>query len=237
MARGAYLRSPVSPSSILPLSSPPGTRGILVTDFDGTITTGDFFELVRRRWPQVPDPWDQALAGTIPMREALRRIFAGVRGTQNELLALCEQSSVGHEFGIAFRQLQQAGWRIIVASAGCDFYIHHTLSRVGVQAEVVAHRGDFIPGQGLVMQPMDDSPFAHPRFGLNKAEVVRHVQTTGLPVAFAGDGTPDLDPLLLVPARYRFATGWAAEELIRRGADFQRFSRWPELAHLLLRYA
>jgi 2-hydroxy-3-keto-5-methylthiopentenyl-1-phosphate phosphatase len=142
MARGAYLRSPVSPSSILPLSSPPGTRGILVTDFDGTITTGDFFELVRRRWPQVPDPWDQALAGAIPMREALRRIFAGARGTRDELLSLCEQSGVGLEFGDAFRQLQQAGWRIIVASAGCDFYIHHTLGRVGVQAEVVAHRGD-----------------------------------------------------------------------------------------------
>ena len=234
MAHGAYLRSPVSPSSILPLSSPPGTRGILVTDFDGTITTGDFFELVRRRWPQVPDPWDQALAGAIPMREALRRIFAGARGTQNELLALCEQSNVGPEIGDAFRRLQQAGWRIIVASAGCDFYIHHTLARVGVQAEVVAHRGEFIEGQGLLMQPLDDSPFAHPRFGLNKAAVVQYFQATGLPVAFAGDGTPDLDPLLLVPAAYRFATGWAADELSRRGAAFQRFDRWPDLVNPLI---
>ena len=74
----------------MPPPPPANTRGILVTDFDGTITNGDFFELVRARWPQVPDPWDQALAGVIPMREALRRIFAGAQGTQEEFLALCE---------------------------------------------------------------------------------------------------------------------------------------------------
>lgn len=224
----------MSPLSSIPLSSPPGTRGILVTDFDGTITSGDFFELVRRRWPQVPDPWDQALAGVIPMREALRRIFAGARGTREELLDLCKQSNVGPEIGDAFRQLQRAGWRIIVASAGCDYYIHHTLARVGVRAEVVAHRGEFIEGKGLIMQLLDDTPLAHPRFGLNKAAVVRRVQTTGLPVAFAGDGTPDLDPLLLVPDTYRFATGWAADELSRRGAVFQRFNRWPDLVNPLI---
>lgn len=227
----------MSPLSSIPLSSPPGTRGILVTDFDGTITSGDFFELVRRRWPQVPDPWDQALAGVIPMREALRRIFAGVGGTREELLDLCEQSNVGPEIGDAFRQLQRAGWRIIVASAGCDYYIHHTLDRVGVRAEVVAHRGEFIEGKGLIMQPLDDTPLAHPRFGLNKAAVVRHFQSSGLPVAFAGDGTPDLDPLLLVPDTHRFATGWAADELSRRGAVFQRFNRWPDLVNPLIESA
>lgn len=206
----------------------------MITDFDGTITRHDFFELVRARWPQVPDPWDQALAGTLPMREALRRIFAGAQGTQQEFLELCDQTGVDAKTGSAFQRLQQAGWRIIVASAGCIFYIRHTLSRVGVQADVVAHRGDFVEGQGLLMEPLENSPFAHPRFGLNKSEVVRHFQATGLPVAFAGDGTPDLDPLLMVPAELRFATGWAANQLQARGEGFHRFARWSDIADRLL---
>ena len=218
----------------MPPPPPANTRGILVTDFDGTITNGDFFELVRARWPQVPDPWDQALAGVIPMREALRRIFAGAQGTQEEFLALCEKSGVGAETGDAFQRLQQAGWRIVVASAGCDFYIHHTLGRVGVQAEVVAHHGSFVEGQGLIMQPLEGTQFAHPRFGLNKAAVVRHFQATGLPVAFAGDGTPDLDSLLLLPPALRFATGWAADQLAARGEGFHCFERWPDIADMLL---
>lgn len=217
-------------------TSPAGTRGILVTDFDGTITSCDFFELVRARWPLDPDPWHQALAGELPLREALRRIFGAARGTVQEFEALYDHTGVGPETGQAFRALQAAGWRIVVASAGCDYYIHRILGRVGVQVEVMAHRSRFIEGEGLIMEPLENSPLAHPHFGLNKAAVVRQFLDTGLPVAFAGDGTPDIDPLLLLPPDLRFATGWAAEELTRRGAAFQPFVRWPDLVDPLLKF-
>jgi HAD superfamily phosphoserine phosphatase-like hydrolase len=213
---------------------PANTCGILITDFDGTITTCDYFELVQARWPQSPDPWHLARAGEIPMAEALRRIFAGARGSEEEFLALSEQAGVGPEVGEAFRRLVREGWHLVVASAGCDFYIRHILAQAGVDATVIAHRGTFEEGRGLIMEPWHDPAYAHPRFGLDKAAVVRHFLATGLPVYFAGDGTPDLDPLLALPPERRFATGWVADQLTQRGEGFQRFNRWPDIAAALL---
>lgn len=219
---------------LLPGDSPPGTRGILVTDFDGTITSGDFFELVRARWPLEPDPWEEALAGRLTMREALRQIFAGARGSEAEFLGLADQLGVGPETGEAFRDLTRNGWRVVVASSGCTYYIRHVLARVGAHPEILAHPGTFVEGQGLFLDYDGPSPFAHPRFGLDKSAVVRHFVDRGLPVYFAGDGTPDLDALLLLPPDRRFATGWAAGQLHARGETFRPFTRWPEMADLLL---
>lgn len=217
-----------------PSQHPPATRGILISDFDGTITSCDYFELVRRRWPLNPDPWDLALSGQIPMVEAIRRIFASARCTADEFLALSEQAGVGPDVGAAFNKLMAAGWQVVVASAGCDYYIRHILGRVGVTPQIFAHPGEFIEGRGLRMDSLADTPFAHPHFGLNKASVTRHFLSTGLPVAYAGDGSPDLEPMLLLPPERRFATGWLAEQLTRRGEGFRAFQRWPELADFLL---
>lgn len=209
------------------------TRGILITDFDGTITSCDYFELVRRRWPLTPDPWDQTLAGHLPMVEAIRRIFAGARGTAEEFLALSDQTGVGPEIGEAFAALMSAGWQVVVASAGCDYYIRHILGRVGATPQIFAHPGTYVEGQGLRMDSLDDTPFAHPHFGLNKSSVTRHFMATGLPVAYAGDGSPDLEPILMLPPERRFATGWLAEQLAQRGEKFHRFQRWPDLVRPL----
>lgn len=53
-------------------------QGVLVTDFDGTVTRRDFFEIVRARWPAPPgdDPWELYLAGKLTHFGALQRIFA-----------------------------------------------------------------------------------------------------------------------------------------------------------------
>ncbi|HEY5792941.1 MAG TPA: hypothetical protein VIS74_06555, partial [Chthoniobacterales bacterium] len=61
--------------------------GILVSDFDGTLTRFDFFDLVRRRWPVPPeeDPWNQYVAGKITHFEALAEIFRGIRTSEAEL--------------------------------------------------------------------------------------------------------------------------------------------------------
>lgn len=213
---------------------PKGACGVLISDFDGTITGCDFFELVRARWPQHPDPWELALAKEIPMAEALRRIFAGAKGSAEEFLSLAQHSGISPDFGDAARKLVQRGWHLVVASAGCDFYIRHILNQAGISATVIAHRGRFEEGRGLIMEPWHDPAYAHPRFGLDKSAVVRHFLETGLPVYFAGDGSPDLDALLMLPPERRFATDWVADQLKARGERFTHFTSWPEIANCLL---
>jgi len=53
-------------------------------------------------------------------------------------------------------------------------------------------------------------------------------------VAFAGDGRPDLEAALLVEPGLRFARGWLAKELGRRGEGFRPFERWAEVAGALI---
>jgi hypothetical protein len=52
--------------------------GILISDFDSTLTRYDFFDLVRKRWPTSPDddPWEKYVAGKVTHFQALAEIFA-----------------------------------------------------------------------------------------------------------------------------------------------------------------
>jgi 2-hydroxy-3-keto-5-methylthiopentenyl-1-phosphate phosphatase len=52
-------------------------------------------------------------------------------------------------------------------------------------------------------------------------------------VAFAGDGAPDVESALLVGPDLRFARGYLAEELSRRGEPYRTFGRWCEIAEAL----
>ena len=96
-----------------------------------------------------------------------------------------------------------------MTSAGCDWYIRRLLAQAGVELEVHANPGRFVPGLGLQMEMPVGSPFLSPTLGVDKARVVRHHLEQGRTVAFAGDGFPDEEAALFVPGSLRFAsTSW-----------------------------
>src|SRR4051794_34626000 len=63
---------------------------VLVTDFDGTMTRRDFYKLAIERLlpPDTPDFWAEYRAGAITHFEALRRYFASIRSSEDEVLAV-----------------------------------------------------------------------------------------------------------------------------------------------------
>ncbi len=220
-----------SPSSArLPLA------GILVSDFDGTISRKDFFDLVRARWP-IPrdeDPWERYVAGEITHFQALARIFSRIRCTEAELLALVDQMEVDPCFASTVHELQRRGWEVVVASAGCAWYIEQLLAGAGVSIRVFSNPGTFHPETGLVMSLPPASPFFDPGTGVNKLEITRDALHRSDCVAFAGDGRPDIASSLLVPAERRFARGWLAEELTARKEGFVGFDSWTTIRDTLL---
>lgn len=210
--------------------------GILVSDFDGTISRRDFFDLVRARWPipKEEDPWERYVAGEITHFEALARIFARIRCSEAELLALVGQMEVDPEFASTVRALQCHGWEVLVASAGCAWYIERLLAQAGISIPVYSNPGTFQPSTGLVMSLPPESPFRDPGTGVNKLEITRDALRRSDCVAFAGDGRPDIAPSLLVPAERRFARGWLAEELTARKEGFVGFDSWTTIHDTLL---
>jgi Iron-containing alcohol dehydrogenase len=92
--------------------------GILISDFDDTITRYDFFDLVRKRWPfpAQDDPWEKFVAGEITHFEALAEIFASIRTTEADLLELADSTELAPSFAKSVRVLQDHGWEVVIAS-------------------------------------------------------------------------------------------------------------------------
>ncbi len=213
----------------------PTRPSVLVTDFDGTLTRREFYQLVRDSLvpPETPDYWVEYRAGRISHFEALRRFFAAAEGGEEALIALTAHMQLEPELPARLTDLQAAGWDVVVVSAGCIWYIQRLLDEAGVNLPVHTNQGRIEDGR-LIMEPPVESPFFCPNIGVNKAAVVQSFLDEGRQVAFAGDGYPDLEAALLVADSLRFARRDLAKALTELGKTFRPFERWAEVARGVL---
>jgi len=209
---------------------------ILVTDFDGTMTRRDFYRLAQERLvpPDTPDYWGDYLAGRLTHFEALQAIFRHIHGSEDEVMATVREMELDPRAGAAISRLRKAGWEVRIASAGCHWYIDRLLAGQDIRVTVHANPGSYDPREGLLMTPPDKSPYYSSQTGIDKLGVVRDAVREAGEVAFAGDGPPDLEPALLVPARRRFARGYLAEALQARGESYNHYDCWSAIAEILL---
>ncbi|WP_300157944.1 HAD-IB family phosphatase [Solidesulfovibrio sp.] len=209
---------------------------VLVSDFDGTMTAEDFYSLAAARLlpPDALAPWNAYRAGRMTHFAALRTIFSRIRAPESEVLALVADMGLDPGLAGALSRLRAAGWEVVVASAGCDWYIRRLLDAAGVRLEVHANPGVYRPGGPLVMDAPPPSPFTCDETGVDKGAVVRDALSRAGKVAFAGDGFADLPAALLVPAGRRFARGDLAGALGERGEGFRPFAVWSDIAAMLL---
>jgi 2-hydroxy-3-keto-5-methylthiopentenyl-1-phosphate phosphatase len=209
---------------------------ILVSDFDGTMTKYDFFDLARRDLPSAADHdfWQDFVDGKITHFEALAGIFASIRTDLPTIEDLVERMELDPSLPDSIHRLRAAGWEIVVASAGCDWYIRRLLAKAGVQLEVHANPGVFAPETGLLLSLPIDSPYFKRETGIDKSAIVQKALDFDPGAVFAGDGRPDLAPSKLVAPARRFATGWLAHHLKNDGEEFRPFETWSQIADALL---
>jgi 2-hydroxy-3-keto-5-methylthiopentenyl-1-phosphate phosphatase len=210
---------------------------VLVSDFDGTMTQHDFYQRAQAAYPPRgdADPWNDYLAGRLSHFDALQQLFASLPGDENQVMELARSAQLDAGLGDSLPRLRQAGWSVVVVSAGCAWYIERLLGERGVKVPLVANPGRLLPAGGLWMERNTDSPFYAPDTGVDKSAVVRAALEGRRIVAFAGDGPPDLTPALLVAAELRFARGWLAEALADRGEGFRPYATWSNIADTLIR--
>lgn len=209
---------------------------ILVSDFDGTVTGEDFFQLVVSHLltPKDMQPWDEYLEGRLTHLKALQRIFGKIRAPESDVVALLDDMRPDPEFAESLASLRAANWEVVIASNGCDWYIRRILERLGVRVELHANPGTYPEGGPLIMKAPLESRFYNPEGGVDKAAIVRFHQERGVRVAFAGDGYTDQEAALLVPPPLRFARAALAAVLRTREEPFQSFSVWSDIARNLL---
>lgn len=210
---------------------------VLVTDFDGTVTKHDFYNLVAEELltPAALRPWSDYLARKITHFEAMRRIYAAIRAPEERLMRVLRDMQPDPELARYAAELKRAGWHVAVASAGCRWYIDIILKNAGVENfEVNASPGLYHPGGPLELSPPTGSPFYSPENGIDKAGIVRHHLDRGAVVAYAGDSFTDLEAALLVPDALRFGTAVLRERLREMNERVNNFNRWGEVAAALL---
>jgi 2-hydroxy-3-keto-5-methylthiopentenyl-1-phosphate phosphatase len=211
-------------------------KRILVSDFDGTMTRFDFFEVARRFLPSAADHdyWQDYLDGKISHFEALAAIFGAIQ-TDHEGM---ENALARMELDLTLRdsvtRLEAAGWKIIVASAGCDWYIRRLLKKAGLALEVHANPGKFTPENGLELSLPTDSPYFEPDKGIDKEAIVREALSQDSQAAFAGDGRPDIPAAKNINGSRLFARGMLADYFSEKGRPFHYFENWKQIADTLL---
>lgn len=211
-------------------------KNALISDFDGTITQRDFYLLIRElHMPEsAPDYLELYRAGQLGHFEAMAAYFSHAPDEEAALRRMLTLTEPDPRFASAVSALRAASWDLIIVSAGSSWYIERILRDLGVEAVVHSNPGQIRKGQGLVIERPSGTPFFSAEVGVDKAAVVRDALERYEEVAFAGDGPPDVAPSLLVPPRSRFARGYLAHELRRRGEPFQEFSSWSEIVHSLI---
>jgi len=208
----------------------------LITDFDGTFVRRDFFDLILERHdpPGARAGWQRFLDGEITLSAGLDAVFSALHTDAAGAEALVDALDPAPGTAAAVRRLQRAGWEVVIASAGCAWYIERLLARLDLSLTVHASPGTFAPTTGLVMTPDPAGPFFHPALGIDKPAVTRAALSRDPVVAYAGDSANDRPGALLAPPERRFVTGRLARALQREGIPHTPFTVWPEIAAALL---
>ena len=130
----------------------------------------------------------------------------------------------------------KAEWEVVIASAGCAWYIHKLLAHLEKLPAIHANPGRYVEGQGLLMSMPHGAQFFSPFHGVDKLAITKAAiaQVGKARVAYAGDGLTDVVPSLLVPEQHRFARSDLARVLTEKRQRFHGFERWAEVARQLI---
>lgn len=210
---------------------------VLISDFDGTITDKDFYQLLVERYlpPKAPNYLELYRQGKMSHFDAMAKYFSHAPTDEASLQQLIDDTRPDPRFAESVRKLKEAGWHLIIVSAGSSWYIDRILKSMGIIVPVHANPGRIVTRRGLVIERPFDSPFYNEQTGISKRDVVLDALRRGAKVYYAGDGSPDIDSAMLVRPERRFARRYLAEYLSRCREGFNEFETWSEIVDELLR--
>jgi 2-hydroxy-3-keto-5-methylthiopentenyl-1-phosphate phosphatase len=196
----------------------------IVCDFDGTALTEDLGDRVA--WHFAGEAAYQAAedayrSGAFAFGELLRRVFAPITASRDEIAAFARRTAVLRPGFERFLAACRDGERpFLIVSSGLDAYIEPVLDGLepGLRAhlEVRANRAVPAPGGLEVQFHGRDCGFC----GFCKGHVVRELQAAGHRVLVCGDGTGD-----------RHAAEAADHVFARAGSSLARFCAERGIAH------
>lgn len=171
---------------------------VIISDFDGTLIEIDSVRYILETyvdgdWKAPDDLYNE---GLISLEECLRQQVSMIRLTKERIIEALDGIIKPRRYFDEF--LGYCRRNIIpfsIASAGFDFYIRHFLSRRGLDKmiEFVAPETIFTD-EGLKLEFPDREDLSTVNF---KEDIVRRFQKEGKKVAYLGNGTSDLEAIMV----------------------------------------
>lgn len=203
---------------------------IFISDFDGTLTRKDFYEIAAKDFPpaKIKDLEEQWSSGKIGVFRFLELIFKSIGKSEEEIQR--DMFTIPFEQGAkkVIEKVRTLGGRFVILSAGADYYIEKLLRHHGIDGiEIISNKGTYQDG-GIVLTTDRNSPYFSEISGIDKEKVVSSFKGKYEKIFYAGDGLPDFQAAL--SADVIFARSKLAELLENYGKEFIRYSDYGEIA-------
>ena len=178
---------PVAPSAL------PMAGAVVLCDFDGTIANIDAAEFALRKFA-VGD-WErydrQLEEGKITLKQCLEREFALVRASRLDISSeVLKATTLRPHFGDLVSHCNQRHIPLVIVSAGLDFIVKEIVRSNGWEGKLELRMPrSLFTSRGMKLQ------LPRTRFRSSqsfKDDTVAFYQKLGKPVAYIGDGSPDL---------------------------------------------
>jgi 2-hydroxy-3-keto-5-methylthiopentenyl-1-phosphate phosphatase len=166
-----------------------------VSDFDGTISDQDFYDLViENYYNEGKNLYRQWKDGEMKDIEFLREVFKNINDKEENIIEEIRTLPID-EYAIDFiKTVQQNGGDFYILSAGTDYYIKHLLDHYSIRDVQIYSNEGYYENQGVHINLDETHPHYHERYGIDKSKVIQDLQKNYETVHFIGDSEPDTHP-------------------------------------------
>jgi 2,3-diketo-5-methylthio-1-phosphopentane phosphatase len=211
----------------------------LISDFDGTITKEDFFNMAVDKLlsPEALKPWHDYVSGKITHIDALTGIFSQIRLSQDELDKFIDTIHIDKHFYDVMDFCAKHKIPVYICSAGTKYYIEKKIGgeikKYGIK--LVSNDAVYSPEKGLrLISPDKNDPFYDENTGISKEALVEKLNKEGYFTVYAGDGRPDLLPSK--KAKTVFAKSILLDMCRKENIKTEKFENFKDILTYLRRF-
>jgi 2-hydroxy-3-keto-5-methylthiopentenyl-1-phosphate phosphatase len=207
---------------------------VFVSDFDGTLTFKDFYEVVinehlKEKGKRLAKKCLEEKKGVVHF---LQTIFGAMNCSEEELHKLVEIMPFDRSAVEVVDIVKRFGGDFIVLSAGVSYYIDRVLVSNNISdIEVIANKGKYIDGKLELI--VDKNAYYYSAFyGVDKEKVVKKLRTKYRKIIYAGDSHPDYNAA--INSDLIFARGMLADMLERSNIKYIGFDSFKQIEKYIL---
>ncbi|OAT82484.1 2,3-diketo-5-methylthio-1-phosphopentane phosphatase [Bacillus sp. MKU004] len=177
-----------------------------VSDFDGTITKKDFYQIVIDKYfNEGKDLYNQWKSNEIKDIEFLASVFSSINQEEDIIIEDIKSIDIDEYVPTFIKNVQNSNGDFYILSAGTDYYIHHLLNHYGVDGVKVFSNEGYYEDKNVHLHLDSSHPHHSERYGIDKSKVIADLKKEYEFVCFAGDSEPDSHPAKLAHVTFAFA--------------------------------